>query len=340
MLKLPVIDGAAAADALLDHRRRVDGVVEHDRQAAADVGGGDLLEQAGAARVEIERHDVRLLRAGRPGAPARRRRRRRSSASCDSTSSGSPCLRSPDAVALLSRTAPRCRPAAAASPFAYGSGLTSRTSLNSSTAVLPIRSLARSGPGCPGSWIEDVAASPWRWMIGSLTPNWSMRLRIVSSDWSTADCLMRLHFLGQQHQRCTMLPSTVSAVVELEVGELPGRRSRPASRARRPAIGHCQRGVRRRARPWRDLHAGLAQLAPQLLGVDLERVHHRLVDVDRQHQVRAALQVEAERHLVAVQVAQPAGQRLPRTSAAGTAPPRWSAPTTSRVRYMRLLLLT
>src|SRR5262249_17591737 len=48
-----------------------------------------------------------------------------------------------------------------------------------------------------------------------------------------------------------------------------------------------------------------------LVGVDLERVDHRLVDVDAQHEMGAALQVEAERHLVALEKAEKARQRLP-----------------------------
>ena len=36
--------GPAAADAFLDHRRRVDIVVEHDRHAALHVGRSDLFE--------------------------------------------------------------------------------------------------------------------------------------------------------------------------------------------------------------------------------------------------------------------------------------------------------
>ena len=42
-----------------------------------------------------------------------------------------------------------------------------------------------------GQLDEDVLRRPARWMIGSVTPNWSMRLRMVSSDCSRANSRRR-----------------------------------------------------------------------------------------------------------------------------------------------------
>ena len=56
----------------------------------------------------------------------------------------------------------------------------SSSSLNSSSAVLPISALARSGSCTPGSWMR-MRSVPWRVIVGSATPNWSTRLRMVST---------------------------------------------------------------------------------------------------------------------------------------------------------------
>src|SRR2546421_807107 len=77
------------------------------------------------------------------------------------------------------------RPCTAASTSAFSS-----TSLNSRRAVLPISALARSGSCTPGSWIR-IRSSPCRVMVGSATPNWSTRLRIVSPPWRTASSRSR-----------------------------------------------------------------------------------------------------------------------------------------------------
>src|SRR5213593_3611931 len=50
--------------------------------------------------------------------------------------------------------------------------------------------LARSGSCTPGSWIR-IRSSPCRVMVGSATPNWSTRLRIVSTPWRTASSRSR-----------------------------------------------------------------------------------------------------------------------------------------------------
>src|SRR6266511_1438331 len=87
-------------------------------------------------------------------------------------------------------------------PVEFGSawtstGVCSSSSLNSSSAVLPISALARSGSCTPGSWMR-MRSTPWRAMVASATPNWSMRLRSVSRPWRTASsrswviCLSRM----------------------------------------------------------------------------------------------------------------------------------------------------
>src|SRR5881409_1319378 len=59
---------------------------------------------------------------------------------------------------------------------------------------------ARAVSWMPGSWIR-IRSSPCRVMVGSATPNWSTRLRIVSTPWRTAssrnratarDCMVSL----------------------------------------------------------------------------------------------------------------------------------------------------
>src|SRR2546426_11615818 len=77
------------------------------------------------------------------------------------------------------------RPCTAASTSAFSSA-----SLNSRSAVLPMSALARSGSCTPGSWIR-IRSSPCRVMVGSATPNWSTRLRIVSTPWRTASSRSR-----------------------------------------------------------------------------------------------------------------------------------------------------
>ena len=47
-------DGTATGDALLDHRSGIDLVVQHDGHATAHVFTGDVLEQGGAAAVEVQ----------------------------------------------------------------------------------------------------------------------------------------------------------------------------------------------------------------------------------------------------------------------------------------------
>src|SRR5438309_2297306 len=53
-----------------------------------------------------------------------------------------------------------------------------------------MRAFARVGSWTPGSWIR-MRSAPWRVMTGSATPNWSTRLRMVSSPWRTASSWRR-----------------------------------------------------------------------------------------------------------------------------------------------------
>ena len=61
-------------------------------------------------------------------------------------------------------------------------GAWSSTSLNSNWAVWPMRSRARWGSWMPGS-CTTICSAPWRTSTGSVTPNWSMRLRRTSRLW-------------------------------------------------------------------------------------------------------------------------------------------------------------
>ena len=79
MSKLPADDCSAAGDALLDQRRRIDRVVEHDRQPPADVLRRDLLEEVRAARVEARARRGSSPVRWCPGAAAHRRSLRPSS---------------------------------------------------------------------------------------------------------------------------------------------------------------------------------------------------------------------------------------------------------------------
>ena len=59
MERTVVADSATqlGADARLDHRSAVHERVQHDRDAVADVLARDILEDAAAAAVQLERHD-------------------------------------------------------------------------------------------------------------------------------------------------------------------------------------------------------------------------------------------------------------------------------------------
>jgi len=46
--------GAAAGDALADHGRRIDGVIQNDGHAAADIGAGDAVEAFGPQGIEVQ----------------------------------------------------------------------------------------------------------------------------------------------------------------------------------------------------------------------------------------------------------------------------------------------
>jgi hypothetical protein len=65
--------------------------------------------------------------------------------------------------------------------------------------------LSRSESPKPGTW-TSTRLSPWRWMVGSVVPSSSMRLRMTSMDWATS-AFMRW-----------AMPSSVRAMTSLPSG--------------------------------------------------------------------------------------------------------------------------
>ena len=105
----------------------------------------------------------------------------------------------------------------AALPDAAATGSTrSSTSLNSRSAVLPMSALARSGSWTPGSWTR-MRLSPCCWMEGSATPNWSTRLRMVSSPWRTK--LSRWLAISWGRMASTKRPALWSASFASKLGK-------------------------------------------------------------------------------------------------------------------------
>ena len=71
-------------------------------------------------------------------------------------------------------------------PAAMSAGWTwSSTIWKVSLAVLPITAFSRSGSLSPGA-STTMRLVPWRMMVGSRVPSWSIRRRIISIDCSTA----------------------------------------------------------------------------------------------------------------------------------------------------------
>jgi len=92
-------------------------------------------------------------------------------------------------------------------PFRASSMLcSSSTSLNSSSAVLPMRFFARAASLMPGSWTM-IRSSPCGMISGSVMPNWSTRLRMVSRLCSTASFLMSTTRLSRIFRPTVSRPS-------------------------------------------------------------------------------------------------------------------------------------
>ena len=173
--------------------------------------------------------------------------------------------------------------------------------------------LMRSGSSTPGSCTR-MRSSPWRWIVGSRVPVSSMRRRTISIDCCNRGAPCRAAAL-----RC-------SATVDLRAlrresrGRPPGRRtaSRAFSRVLRPQDGERRPCLpRRRARCSRSARCA-APCAPKSTRAVEPLAHHRL-DLDLEQEVRAALQVEPERKLVARHVGRDRCRPVARPSRLGAA---------------------
>ncbi len=82
-----------------------------------------------------------------------------------------------------------------------------------------MRSMARFGSLTPGSWMR-IRSSPSGMISGSVTPNWSTRLRIVSRLWSTIVFLMSAIRFSRNLRTTFSRPSMTLSGFHLQVGEL------------------------------------------------------------------------------------------------------------------------
>ena len=163
-------------------------------------------------------------------------------------------------------------------------------------------SLRRAESSKPGT-CTSTRSAPWRWIVGSVVPTSSMRLRMTSIDCAISDDIRSLMpCVGQLDgelavRRLAELELLRAAEAEHAVAGLQLLQRRLRRRLLR-RIGQLDRepvGV------GGDDVADAVLAGEDLPGVAAQRLQplgdHR-VAVDLQQQVRAALQVEAERHAV------------------------------------------
>ena len=157
---------------------------------------------------------------------------------------------------------------------------------NSRKAVFLISRRTRSGSSTPGSstMIRWFDAS---WMIGSATPNSLMRLSIVCLAWVTARARMLLMFSVFMVK--TTRPSAELCAPPRQV--LLGQGGDGVA-AVRPDPGRSRRTCHLMRCPWRPVSFGVLGLIQQARHVGVGLRAERVLGVDLEDEVHAALEVE------------------------------------------------
>ena len=174
------------------------------------------------------------------------------------------------------------------------------TSWKVSLAVRPSSALTCSGLSTPGSCTR-MRSWPSRWIVGSLVPVSSMRRRMISIDCVDGLAAARLGRGRAEAHRAGAVRGDLDGEVGVELAREPAARPRSGPGSRivnddRVALD-CEPGIADLRVAQRVAHALLDRVEALALGRG---------DIDLEQQIRAAAQVETERHLL---VRQPARQR-------------------------------